>query len=246
MAELKLDELSAAESDCTEAIALDPSYVKAYLRRATAAKQLGKLLAAVEDYEQALRLEPTSKATVADRQTCLDQVLLQEGLQSELPRVAIPIGHEPTLKQPSVSGSTPKGAAAELHEPPSSASGTSTAMPSKAVEQQQAVPALKQGRQEPSGGQKLPDKSAQGPQQQPAPQQDMSGPSSSRQNGHHMPPVAAHAGTVCSAFIFSCLMSHICMCSCLCCCCHACRLLPPPATAAAARRAHCRHRGAPA
>ena len=95
MAELKLQEYSAAEADCTKAIALDAAYVKAYLRRASAAKQLGKLLEATEDYEQALRLEPTSRSTLADRHACLDQLLEKEGLHNKAPRVAIPISHHP-------------------------------------------------------------------------------------------------------------------------------------------------------
>ena len=93
MAELKLEEYSTAEADCTNAIALDAAYVKAYLRRASAAKQLGKLLEATEDYEHALRLEPTSKSTLADRRACLDQLLMQEGLQSQSLRAAVPINH---------------------------------------------------------------------------------------------------------------------------------------------------------
>lgn len=40
-----------AESDCTEALNLDDHYVKAYSRRATARKELGKLKAALEGIE---------------------------------------------------------------------------------------------------------------------------------------------------------------------------------------------------
>lgn len=96
MAELKLGEYSAAEADCTEAIALDAAYVKAYLRRASALKHLGKLLEAAEDYEYALRLEPTSKSTLADRRACLDQLLKHEGLQPQPSRAAIPVSPSPT------------------------------------------------------------------------------------------------------------------------------------------------------
>lgn len=93
MAELKLEEHSAAEADCTKAIALDAAYVKAYLRRGSAARQLGKLLEATEDYEHALRLEPTSKSTLAERRACLDQLLAQEGLPSQPLRAAIRTNH---------------------------------------------------------------------------------------------------------------------------------------------------------
>ena len=89
MAELKLKEFTAAEADCTQAIQLDASYLKAYLRRASACKELGKLLEAAKDYEHALRLEPTSKATAADRRACLDLLYQQEQLQHELPRTPL-------------------------------------------------------------------------------------------------------------------------------------------------------------
>ncbi|KAK6911654.1 RNA-polymerase II-associated protein 3-like, C-terminal domain [Dillenia turbinata] len=56
MAYLKIKK--EAEEDCTEALNLDDRYIKAYSRRATARKELGKLKAAIEDSEFALRLEP--------------------------------------------------------------------------------------------------------------------------------------------------------------------------------------------
>ena len=107
MAELKLDEYSAAEADCTKALALDPTYVKAYLRRASAAKQRGKLIEAAEDFEHALRLEPTSKTTLAEKQTCLDGICLQEGLARNPPGVTIPIGQRVSAQRQSAGTSTP-------------------------------------------------------------------------------------------------------------------------------------------
>lgn len=50
-----------AENDCTEALNLDDRYIKAYSRRATARKELGKLKASMEDSEFALRLEPNNQ-----------------------------------------------------------------------------------------------------------------------------------------------------------------------------------------
>nr|GMD47046.1 RNA polymerase II-associated protein 3 isoform X2 [Ipomoea batatas] len=47
-----------AEDDCTEALNLDDRYIKAYSRRSTARKELGKLRESTEDAEFALRLEP--------------------------------------------------------------------------------------------------------------------------------------------------------------------------------------------
>ncbi|KAK1294841.1 hypothetical protein QJS10_CPA16g01653 [Acorus calamus] len=61
MAYLKIRRFEEAESDCTEALNLDDRYVKAYSRRATARKELGKLQLSLEDSEFALRLEPNNQ-----------------------------------------------------------------------------------------------------------------------------------------------------------------------------------------
>ncbi|XP_020520546.1 RNA polymerase II-associated protein 3 isoform X2 [Amborella trichopoda] len=61
MAYLKTRRYEEAENDCTEALNLDDRYVKAYSRRATARKELGKLHASIEDAEFALRLEPNNQ-----------------------------------------------------------------------------------------------------------------------------------------------------------------------------------------
>ena len=58
---LKQEKYGAAEVDCSLAITLDPKYPKAYHRRATARAKLGKLEEARKDYEQLLKLDPTSK-----------------------------------------------------------------------------------------------------------------------------------------------------------------------------------------
>ncbi|MCL7023793.1 hypothetical protein MKW94_023246 [Papaver nudicaule] len=61
MAYLKIKRYEEAENDCTEALNLDDRYIKAYSRRATARKELGKLELSVEDTEFALRLEPNNQ-----------------------------------------------------------------------------------------------------------------------------------------------------------------------------------------
>ncbi|CAM6088883.1 unnamed protein product [Calypogeia fissa] len=61
MAAIKIRRFEDAELDCTEAIALDDRYTKAYARRGTARRELKKYLAAAEDLEFALRLEPDNK-----------------------------------------------------------------------------------------------------------------------------------------------------------------------------------------
>ncbi|KAB5556011.1 hypothetical protein DKX38_006920 [Salix brachista] len=50
-----------AEDDCTEALNLDDHYIKAYSRRATARKELGKLKESIEDSGLALKLEPNNQ-----------------------------------------------------------------------------------------------------------------------------------------------------------------------------------------
>ncbi|KAI3839867.1 hypothetical protein MKW98_010172 [Papaver atlanticum] len=61
MANLKIKRYEEAENDCTEALNLDDRYIKAYSRRATARKELGKLESSLEDTESALRLEPNNQ-----------------------------------------------------------------------------------------------------------------------------------------------------------------------------------------
>ncbi|BFZ08860.1 hypothetical protein BsWGS_11899 [Bradybaena similaris] len=61
MALLKQQKFAAAELDCTVSISLDPLYVKAYLRRASARASLRKFDEAMSDYNHVLDLEPTNK-----------------------------------------------------------------------------------------------------------------------------------------------------------------------------------------
>ena len=51
----------AAEVDCNQAVSLDGSYTKAYLRRGAARFQLGRVQEAEADYREVLRLEPSNR-----------------------------------------------------------------------------------------------------------------------------------------------------------------------------------------
>lgn len=61
MAYIKIKRFREAENDCTEALDLDDRYIKAYSRRSTARKELGKLKESIDDVEFALRLEPQNQ-----------------------------------------------------------------------------------------------------------------------------------------------------------------------------------------
>uniref|UniRef100_A0A0B7ALH0 RNA polymerase II-associated protein 3 n=1 Tax=Arion vulgaris TaxID=1028688 RepID=A0A0B7ALH0_9EUPU len=58
---LKQQKFASAELDCTVSISLDPMYVKAYLRRATARTGMLKFDEAIADYNRVLDLEPSNK-----------------------------------------------------------------------------------------------------------------------------------------------------------------------------------------
>ena len=51
----------AAEADCNQALSLDGSYTKAYLRRGAARFQLGRVQEAEADYRKVLKLEPSNR-----------------------------------------------------------------------------------------------------------------------------------------------------------------------------------------
>ncbi|CAH1785180.1 unnamed protein product [Owenia fusiformis] len=66
MALLKQNKYAAAERDCSIAIQLDPTYVKAYARRATARKGLEKWRDSKSDFEKVLALESSNKEAKAE------------------------------------------------------------------------------------------------------------------------------------------------------------------------------------
>ncbi|XP_076920431.1 uncharacterized protein LOC143581554 [Bidens hawaiensis] len=80
MAYLKLKRFQEAEDDCTEALNLDDRYIKAYSRRSTARKELGKLKDSKEDADFAMRLEPNNqeiKKQYAEAKSLYDKELLK-------------------------------------------------------------------------------------------------------------------------------------------------------------------------
>ena len=61
MARIKLGTLDGAERDATEAIRLDPTYVKAFSRRGMVRHKRGKYTQAIQDFERAMQMEPSNK-----------------------------------------------------------------------------------------------------------------------------------------------------------------------------------------
>ncbi|XP_058770411.1 uncharacterized protein LOC131644041 isoform X1 [Vicia villosa] len=81
MAHIKLRRFQEAEDDCTEALNLDDRYIKAYSRRATARKELGKNKESMEDAEFAMRLEPNNqevKKQYADAKSLYEKEILHK------------------------------------------------------------------------------------------------------------------------------------------------------------------------
>ena len=71
MAYLKQNQYNNAEADCDTALTYEPDHFKSLQRRATARHALGKHRAAAQDVMRALRIEPSSKALLAQRQRIL-------------------------------------------------------------------------------------------------------------------------------------------------------------------------------
>ncbi|KAL5082810.1 hypothetical protein RYX36_011231 [Vicia faba] len=81
MAHIKLRRFQEAEDDCTEALNLDDRYIKAYSRRPTARKELGKNKESMEDAEFAMRLEPNNqevKKQYADAKSLYEKEILHK------------------------------------------------------------------------------------------------------------------------------------------------------------------------
>jgi len=81
MALLRKKQFGAAETDATLALSIDPTYVKAFQRRASARTGLLRLEEAIADYDQVLRLESGNKAALAEREKLVRR--LQEKPRAE-------------------------------------------------------------------------------------------------------------------------------------------------------------------
>ena len=98
---LKLEKWDAAEADCTSALALDAVAfgVKAYQRRGMARREMGKYLESAMDFEEALRLEPTSKILKEERAKSQRAFELEAKIRPTQARVKIPVEHDRAVER---------------------------------------------------------------------------------------------------------------------------------------------------
>ncbi|XP_075493726.1 uncharacterized protein LOC142531478 [Primulina tabacum] len=81
MAFIKIKRFQEAELDCSEALNLDDQYIKAYSRRSTTRKELGKLKESLDDAEFALRLDPQNqeiKKQFAEAKSLIQKEILKK------------------------------------------------------------------------------------------------------------------------------------------------------------------------
>ncbi|KAJ1692057.1 hypothetical protein LUZ63_008755 [Rhynchospora breviuscula] len=121
MAYLKIKRFEEAETDCTEALNLDDRYVKAYSRRATARKELGKLKEAMEDAESAVSIEPNTQE-LRKQYDDVKALYLKEMMpnkSSATKKSLIPEVHKSSKKAPENAKTTSAtGTDARAHESP--------------------------------------------------------------------------------------------------------------------------------
>eukprot|EP00741_Cyanophora_paradoxa_P015303 tig00000194_g14772.t1 len=119
MALIKLERWAEAEADASASIALDPKYVKAYVRRATASSALGKHLAAVHDFQKALELDPPNKDAKDGLAKARVQVLEQE--KSAAAKASAPVRRKRMIIREVESETAPEGSQSTEDAPLSTA-----------------------------------------------------------------------------------------------------------------------------
>ncbi|OQR86711.1 serine/threonine-protein phosphatase 5 [Achlya hypogyna] len=85
-AHIKMESYGLALEDATVAIKLDPTYIKAYYRRASANLPLGHLKDALRDYRTVVKMKPSSAEAKGKQKLCeqlIRQAAFAEAIQSE-------------------------------------------------------------------------------------------------------------------------------------------------------------------
>lgn len=85
---LKLGKAAEAEQDCTQALVLDAKYTKAYYRRATARRELGKYVLALDDLNMVLQLDPANRQAVEEKRA-VNELLAAKVRADETDRVTV-------------------------------------------------------------------------------------------------------------------------------------------------------------
>lgn len=80
---IKLEAYGQAIADANEAIRLDPKYIKAYYRRASANYALGKLKAALKDFKSVLTIVPKDPDAAAKAKLC-EKILREDAFQKAI------------------------------------------------------------------------------------------------------------------------------------------------------------------
>ena len=65
---MKIGDYEPAIDDCTTSIELDPTYVKAYMRRAQACEKMDDLTSAIEDVSKVCELQPSMRLAFAEKE----------------------------------------------------------------------------------------------------------------------------------------------------------------------------------
>ncbi|KDO24605.1 hypothetical protein SPRG_10136 [Saprolegnia parasitica CBS 223.65] len=85
-AHIKMESYGLALADASEAIKIDPTYIKAYYRRASANLPLGHLKDALRDYRTVVKMKPSSAEAKSKQKLCeqlIRQAAFAEAIQSE-------------------------------------------------------------------------------------------------------------------------------------------------------------------
>lgn len=92
MAYLKIKEWRKAEADCSLALSLDESYVKAYQRRGTARKNLKEYEKALEDFNHVLLLEAQNKQAKLEIEEVANLMVKEKE-----PKIQSPLKEKPSM-----------------------------------------------------------------------------------------------------------------------------------------------------
>ncbi|KAG7383306.1 hypothetical protein PHYPSEUDO_003845 [Phytophthora pseudosyringae] len=95
---LRMKNFAAAEDDCARAILLDPAYMKGWSRRGMTRYRRGKYAESVQDFKEALRLEPENREVTKLMKAAMDKH--EEVNGALLSNQTSPAKHDPADEKP--------------------------------------------------------------------------------------------------------------------------------------------------